>query len=79
MWALKIEEGGSVAGTGSLNWFVQSYGASEKLWRVAISLFPPLFLGVSRQLACEMASSQRRVTRLHCHVQWLSNACLKNS
>lgn len=30
MWALKIEEGGSVAGTGSLNWFVQSWGASEK-------------------------------------------------
>lgn len=39
MWALKIEEG-SVAGAGSLNWFVQSWEASEKLWRVAVPHFP---------------------------------------
>lgn len=42
MWALKIEQGGSVAG-----WFVQSWDtsdASEKLWRVAVSP-SPLFSG----------------------------------
>lgn len=57
MWALKIEEG-SVAGAGSLNWFVQSWEASEKLWRVAVPHSPL----ASCRLPCNMTLSQRRVT-----------------
>lgn len=59
---IKNREGGSVAGTGSLNWFVQSWGALEKLRRVAASRFPPLLLRVSRRLPCNMTLSEGRVT-----------------
>lgn len=78
MWALKIEEG-SVAGAGSLNWFVQSWEALEKLWRVAVPHFPLFSAGSLLAAMLHDIITQARDSRQHCHVQRLSNPPLKNS
>lgn len=75
MWALKIEEG-SVAGAGSLNWFVQSWEASPKLQLLIPTVLDGLVAGLSVQ---HDIITEARDSRQRCHVQPLSNPPLKNS